>query len=81
MKDEHNSSGGIWAGAAAGLILLYVLSPGPVRLFYQSTHRQAPKWIKKVHYPLETLYNRNETVKGIYDLYFKAIGIRKNPTR
>lgn len=76
MKSENNSAAGLWASAVTGLILLYLLSPGPLRLFYQGTHRQPPKWITKVYYPLEALYNRNETVKAAYDFYFKAMGVR-----
>ena len=81
MKEENNNSAGVWITVTVGVVLLYLLSPGPVRLFYQNTHRQPPKWITKVYYPLETLYNRSETVNAIYNLYFQAIGIRKNPTR
>lgn len=76
MSEDDKNSAGLWISVVTGVILLYLLSPGPLRLLYQSTHRQPPKWISKVYYPLEALYNRNESVKAAYDLYFKAIGVR-----
>lgn len=77
MKEENNSSAGVWASAVAGLLLLYILSPGPVLLYYQKTRQIQPKWLEKTYYPLEKLYDKSSTVKSFYDFYFRVIGIKK----
>lgn len=76
MKDEYNSSGGVWAGAAAGLILLYVLSLGPLEMYYTRTHKKPPQWLVRVYSPLAMLSRKSKTVEKIYEAYFKALGIR-----
>lgn len=76
MKEENNSSAGMWAGAVAGLLLLYLLSLGPVALYYQNTHQTPPKWGATVYFPMGKLSDRSKTFSRVYEIYLRAIGVK-----
>ncbi len=75
MKEENNSSACVWITVTVGVILLYLLSPGPVMLFYQKKHSKTPNWFQHVYGPLILLCQHSSTVDRFYHAYHKAIGV------
>jgi hypothetical protein len=56
------------------VLLVYVLSPGPVNVWY-SHHGagDAPKAVMAFYAPLHWLYDHNSGVKIAYDWYFTVL--------
>jgi hypothetical protein len=58
------------------LLLVYALSPGPIRVWY--SHRPpggVPKAVMTFYAPLEWLYENNAGVKVAYQSYFQLLGL------
>ncbi|HSI14273.1 MAG TPA: hypothetical protein VK961_19645 [Chthoniobacter sp.] len=57
------------------LVLVYVLSPGPVRFWYAHQTSGIPKVFITVYAPLSWLYDHNPGVTAAYNWYFKLWGV------
>ena len=53
------------------LPLLYILSIGPVGLFYED--RQAPAWLHAFYFPLAWIINNSETAGEAYEWYIRLL--------
>lgn len=77
MTDEKEKSprGPVAAVLAILLVLmlplLYVLSSGPVALFYED--RQAPAWLHVFYWPLGWLFENSETAASAFEWYFRVL--------
>jgi len=56
------------------LLVIYVLSPGPLNLWFGHAHEEAPKAVVTFYAPLRWLYEKSPTVQVAYDWYFKTLG-------
>jgi hypothetical protein len=61
-----------WITSIPLLVVLYVLSVGPARVFMQEI--DAPIWLwqifRALYFPIVWLYNKSETCEKLFDTYF-----------
>jgi len=74
-KTPTRSSWG-WFGVWALVVLLvYVLSPGPVLLIISKTGKDPLPVVTTVYAPLIALYEYVPVVQAFYDWYFRLLGL------
>jgi hypothetical protein len=67
------------AGLAASILLvLYLLSPGPVIKYYETTQRMPPPSLVAIYMPLGWLCDHVRFVEDAYQRYFKMWGIGRS---
>lgn len=76
MKEESDSSMGLWVTLAVGLPLFYMLSIGPVAMVYRGRPGGPPSWAQTAYSPIIKLVEYNKTAEKFYVAYFKFLGIR-----
>lgn len=75
MDEHHKSSAGTLVTVIVAVFMLYVLSPGPIALYYTTTKRIPPAWFEYYAYPFNKLCDHSKIVKSFYENYFKLIGV------
>lgn len=77
---EKRSSSTGWVTGVVVALILYILAPGPYLLLMEkgviNPSSSADKVLTIVFWPLENLYENAKPVKSLYDVYFKALGIK-----
>ncbi|MEY4484351.1 MAG: hypothetical protein RL693_1803 [Verrucomicrobiota bacterium] len=76
MKEENGNSAGVWITVAIGVVMLYMLSPGPVAVYYNRRHQDVPEWVQEIYWPINKLFENSKTVDMVYRAYFKALGVK-----
>jgi hypothetical protein len=69
------SQAGAWITGLLAAVILYVLSPGAVMLWHQSSGRVPPGWMLMPILPLEWAYDKVPLVASAYDAYFRLLGL------
>ncbi|CAN5891746.1 hypothetical protein BH11VER1_BH11VER1_00920 [soil metagenome] len=75
MKEEKDSSVGVWASMSVGLLLFYMLSIGPVAMVYRARSSKPPPWIITVYTPIIKLVEHSKPAERFYVAYFKFLGV------
>lgn len=71
---EKSSTGTLtWIGMGVLLLVLYILSPGPLRLLIERGYISRP--ITFIFLPLEWAYHNNASIRALYDAYFSLFGL------
>lgn len=68
MKEEKKNSAGLWASALVGLLLLYILSPGPVWFLCKKIEgvHFFPDWFLMVYDPIFELCDHSRMAFDFY---------------
>ena len=77
-ESRHTSRGFVFSLSALFLVLLlYVLSPGPLAKYYRGRGQQPSKAVEMFYAPLQWAYDHVPGAGKLYDWYFEVWSVDK----